>query len=49
MNESIALGLGNNIDYEIAWNSQVIEKLITQHGIRAGELDANSEQEAARR
>jgi ADP-dependent phosphofructokinase/glucokinase len=38
MNEKIALGLGDNIDYEIVWNSAVIEKLITQYGIRAEEL-----------
>ena len=41
MNEKIALGLGNNIDYEIVWNSQVIENLIIQYDIRADELAAN--------
>ncbi len=41
MNESIALGLGDNIDYEIVWNSKVIENLIIQHDIYADELDAS--------
>jgi ADP-dependent phosphofructokinase/glucokinase len=41
MTEKIALGLGNNVDYEIVWNSQIIEELITHYGIRADELDIN--------
>jgi len=40
MKEEIALGLGDNIDYEIVWNSKVIEDLIVQYGIRADELSA---------
>ena len=28
MKEKIALGFGNNIDYEIVWNSEVIEDLV---------------------
>ena len=31
MNEAIALGLGNNIDYEIKWDSRVIESLIENY------------------
>ena len=41
MKEKIALGLGDNIDYEIVWNSKVIEDLIVQYGIRADELSAD--------
>lgn len=41
MKERIALGFGNNIDYEIVWNSEVIEDLIHQYGIRSEELDVN--------
>jgi len=41
MKEKIALGLGDNTDYEIVWNSQVIEALIIRYGIRADELSAN--------
>lgn len=43
MNERIALGLGNNIDYEIVWNSQVIETLIIQYDIHDDELSANGD------
>lgn len=38
MKEKIALGLGDNVDYEIVWNSAVIEELILRYGIRAGEV-----------
>ena len=38
MSEKIALGLGDNTDYEIIWNSQVLEDLIVRHSIRAAEL-----------
>jgi ADP-dependent phosphofructokinase/glucokinase len=38
MPEQIALGLGDNVDYEIAWDSQVIEELVVRHNIRAAEL-----------
>jgi ADP-dependent phosphofructokinase/glucokinase len=41
MKERIALGFGNNIDYEIVWNSGVIEDLIVQYNIRNDELDVN--------
>jgi ADP-dependent phosphofructokinase/glucokinase len=33
MNEAVALGLGNNIDYEIKWDSRVIESLIENYGV----------------
>lgn len=41
MNEKIALGLGDNIDYEIVWDSRVIEGLITRYDIRRDELDVD--------
>jgi ADP-dependent phosphofructokinase/glucokinase len=42
MNEKIALGFGDNIDYEIVWNSTVIEALIRRHHIRAAELTTSN-------
>ena len=33
MNERIALGFGNNIDYEIVWDSEVVQDLIIQYDI----------------
>ena len=41
MKEKIALGFGNNIDYEIVWNSKIIENLISQYDIHKDELDTN--------
>jgi len=41
MKEKIALGFGDNIDYEIVWNSSVFEKLIVQYDIHNDELDIN--------
>ena len=41
MKERIALGFGDNIDYEIVWNSKVIEDLIIQYDIHNDELDIN--------
>ncbi|HXQ35212.1 MAG TPA: ADP-dependent glucokinase/phosphofructokinase [Anaerolineales bacterium] len=38
MEEKIALGFGNNIDYEIVWNSEVFEDLIVQYDIHDEEL-----------
>lgn len=38
---SIALGFGNNIDYEIAWDSAVFQDLIHEYNIHAAELDVN--------
>lgn len=43
MKAQIALGFGNNIDYEIAWDSWIIENLISQYGIRAEEISDNRE------
>lgn len=41
MKERIALGFGDNIDYEIGWDSKVIENLIIQYDIHNDELDIN--------
>lgn len=41
MKAKIALGFGNNIDYEIAWDSWVIENLINHYNIRAEEISDN--------
>jgi ADP-dependent phosphofructokinase/glucokinase len=41
MNEKIILGLNDNIDYEVVWNSEVIENLIITYGIHADELSIN--------
>lgn len=38
MPAKIALGLGDNIDYEVAWDSAVLEGLIVHYGICAAEL-----------
>jgi Archaeal ADP-dependent phosphofructokinase/glucokinase len=36
--EKLVLGLGNNIDYEIVWDSRVFESLIEKYDIRDAEL-----------
>lgn len=41
MQERIALGFGNNIDYEIVWDSRVIEEMVIQYGIQNDELNIN--------
>lgn len=41
MNAKIALGFGDNVDYEIVWDAQVIATLINHYGIRVGEIAAN--------
>lgn len=41
MNAKIALGFGDNIDYEIVWDSKVFEDLIIQYDIHNDELDSN--------
>lgn len=40
MNERIALGFCNNVDYEIAWNAEVLEDLVVAYNICAAELAA---------
>ena len=38
MNQRIALGFGNSVDYEIVWDSKVFEDLIVHYNILAAEL-----------
>ncbi len=38
MREKIVLGLGDNIDYEIVWDSRVFERLIAEYKIHTAEL-----------
>ncbi len=40
MGVEIALGMGDNVDYEMVWDSHIIEELARRHGLRAAELDA---------
>ena len=39
MQQRFALGFGNNLDYEVAWDSAVLERLIVEHDVRAEDLD----------
>ena len=39
MSEKIALGFCNNVDYEIVWNSAVLEDLVIHYRIRPEELN----------
>ena len=41
MKQAIALGMGNNIDYEITWNSSIFEERIVRYSIRNEELTVN--------
>lgn len=41
MQERFALGFGNNIDYEIVWDSRIIEEMVIQYSIRNDELNIN--------
>jgi ADP-dependent phosphofructokinase/glucokinase len=38
MDEAVALGLGNNVDYEIGWDSEIIESLIRNYDISQHDL-----------
>jgi hypothetical protein len=42
MDKKIAVGLGNNIDYEIQWNKRVVEEQIRVLGIRDKEISCIS-------
>jgi len=42
MNAKIALGFGDNVDYEIVWDSAVLEHLITHYAIQASDLTADA-------
>ncbi|NEE00999.1 ADP-dependent glucokinase/phosphofructokinase [Phytoactinopolyspora halotolerans] len=41
MKERIVLGLGDNVDYEIVWDSATIERLVVDHGIRSEDLSTD--------
>ncbi|MDR1287933.1 MAG: ADP-dependent glucokinase/phosphofructokinase [Treponema sp.] len=43
MGKEIVLGLGDNIDYEIRWDSSIMEQLVREYGISAGELSTGKE------
>lgn len=38
----LALGLGNNVDYEIEWDGRVLQALAAQYGIREAELTTDA-------
>ena len=41
MGERIVLGLGDNVDYEIEWDSSVFERLIDEFGVADSELSTD--------
>ncbi|MEF9974619.1 MAG: hypothetical protein RR893_11925 [Clostridia bacterium] len=41
MGYKLVLGLGDNIDYEIVWNSAVLEALAQKYGIDEAELSVD--------
>jgi len=43
MPAQIALGFGDNVDYEILWDSRVVEDLIVRHNIYVAELSQHRE------
>ncbi len=42
MSAELLLGLGGTVDYEIAWDAAVLERLARDHGVVASELDASA-------
>ncbi|WP_339619734.1 ADP-dependent glucokinase/phosphofructokinase [uncultured Salinibacterium sp.] len=40
MTKKLMLGLGGTVDYEIRWDSAVLESLVAQYSVTAAELDA---------
>lgn len=40
MGNTLVLGLGGTVDYEIEWDSRIVEDLIREYSIRAAELEA---------
>lgn len=43
MTGNVVLGLGGTVDYEIAWDSAVLEDLVARYGITAAELSTSVE------
>jgi ADP-dependent phosphofructokinase/glucokinase len=41
VNHELVLGLGGCVDYEISWDSRVLEDLVTFYGLKAADLDAS--------
>ena len=41
MSTRFVLGLGGTVDYEIAWDAAILERLVAEHGIRAAELSTS--------
>jgi ADP-dependent phosphofructokinase/glucokinase len=39
MTERFALGFGNNVDFELVWDSAVLERLVVEHDVRDEDLD----------
>ncbi|MDR0638030.1 MAG: hypothetical protein LBG27_03850 [Spirochaetaceae bacterium] len=48
MGEKIFLGLGDNIDYEIRWNSGIIEGMIRDYDLSPSEIDPDIEVDSPR-
>ncbi|MEL7974322.1 ADP-dependent glucokinase/phosphofructokinase [Isoptericola sp. F-RaC21] len=40
MGARCVLGLGGTVDYEVVWDTAVVEKLVAEHGIVCADLDA---------
>ena len=40
MRETAALGLGNNVDYEIKWDARIIESLVNNYAIKSRDLES---------
>ena len=38
---SYVLGLGGTVDYEIRWDSRVVESLVLEYAIRAAEVSTS--------
>ncbi|CAD6008131.1 ADP-dependent glucokinase/phosphofructokinase [Agreia sp. COWG] len=38
MNDTLVLGLGGTVDYEIAWDSRVIDELVLEYAVQPSEL-----------
>ncbi len=41
MTPNVVLGLGGTVDYELEWDASVLEDLVREHGIGAGELSTD--------
>jgi len=48
MGEKIAMGFHTCVDYELAWDTAVVEEQIRAYGIRSGELEVKTEADSER-